>query len=73
MKENYKIETYYLDDDDNIVEPEKATKGVIRELDENGNLVRETWGKFEKEPELTEEELDDYITSLLETENKLRA
>lgn len=73
MEENYKIETYYLDDDDNIVEPEKATKGVIRELDENGNLVRETWGNFEKEPELTEEEFDDYITSLLETENKLRA
>ncbi len=41
-----KIETYYLDDDGNFVEPEKATRGIIRELDESGNLVRETFGRF---------------------------
>lgn len=43
---NNKIETYYLDDDGNFVEPEKATRGIIRELDEDGNLVRETFGRF---------------------------
>lgn len=64
MSEGNKIETYYLDDDNNIVEPEKATKGVIRELDENGNLVRETWGTFSKDEEMSDEELDEYIASL---------
>ena len=52
-----KVETYYLDDDDNIVEPEKATKGIIRELDEDGNLVRETFGTFEERKEISDEEL----------------
>ena len=56
-KEVVKVETYYLDDDDNIVEPEKATKGIIRELDENGNLVRETFGTFEERKEISDEEL----------------
>lgn len=64
MEENYKVETIYLDDDDNIVEPEKATRGVIRELDENGNLVRETWGTFEKVDPISDEDLDYYINNL---------
>ena len=68
MEENYKVETYYLDDNGNMVEPEKATRGVIRELDDNGNLVRETWGTFSDEPRLTGKELDDYIASLIEKE-----
>ena len=58
------VETYYLDDDNNIVEPDKATKGVIRELDENGNLVRETWGTFEPVEEISDEEIDKYLASL---------
>lgn len=69
MNEIYKIETYYLDDDGNIVESEKATRGIIRELNENGNLVRETWGAFSKEPEISDEEFDDYIESLLKEEH----
>lgn len=56
-KEVVKVETYYLDDDDNIVEPENATKGIIRELDEDGNLVRETFGTFEEREEISDEEL----------------
>ena len=56
-KEVVKVETYYLDDDDNIVEPEKATKGIIRELDEDGNLVRETFSTFEERKEISDEEL----------------
>lgn len=66
MNENNKIETYYLDDDGNIVEPEKATRGVIRELDEKGNLVRETFGRFEEQEEVSDEEFDAYIASLVE-------
>lgn len=64
MEENYKIETVYLDDDNNIVEPEKATRGVIRELDENGDLVRETWGTFEKIDPISDEDLDSYIDKI---------
>lgn len=43
---NNKMETYYLDDDGNFVDPDKATRGIIRETDEKGNLVRETFGRF---------------------------
>lgn len=64
MNENKRVETYYLDDDGNMVEPEKATRGIIRELDEEGNLVRETFGTFEKTEEVSDEELNAYIASL---------
>lgn len=64
MEENYKVETVYLDDNNNIVASEKATRGVIRELDENGNLVRETWGTIEKVEPISDEDLDSYIDSL---------
>ena len=37
-------EKYYLDDNHNIVDPDKATKVVINEFDENGVMIRETWG-----------------------------
>lgn len=70
MKESNKIEKYYLDDDGNIVDPEKATRGVIRELDENGNLVNETWGTFSKEPEMSNEELGEYIAELLKKDKE---
>jgi len=72
MEEIKSVETYYLDDNGNIVEPEKATRGVIRELDENGNLVRETWGTFEKASEISDEELDEYVLSLLKSHNKTK-
>lgn len=45
MEENKtRSEAYYLDDDHNIVDPDKATKVVINEFDENGVMIRETWG-----------------------------
>lgn len=72
MEEIKNVETYYLDDDGNLVDPEKATRGVIRELDENGNLIRETWGTFEKQPEISDEELDEYVLSLFEGYNKTK-
>ena len=64
MEENYKVETVYLDDDNNIVDSEKATKGVIRELDEQGNLVRETWGRFEKIEPITDEDIEHSLANL---------
>ena len=36
-----KRELIYLDDENHIVESDKATHAVIRETDENGNLVKE--------------------------------
>ena len=65
-KKIVKVETYYMDDNNNFVEPEKATKGVIRELDADGNLVRETWGTFSPMPEIPEDddEFDKYLASL---------
>lgn len=39
-----KEEVFWFDEDENIIEdPEKAVKGVVRELDEDGNLIQETW------------------------------
>ncbi len=64
IDEKLKVETYYFDDDGNTVEPEKATRGVIREVDEDGNLVRETWGRFEEIPRVSDEDFDEYIASL---------
>ena len=36
-------EIFYLDDANNIVEPEEATHGVIRECKMDGTLVKEIW------------------------------
>lgn len=41
MMEN-REEIYYFDQDGNSCEAEKAVKVIIRELDENGELVNET-------------------------------
>lgn len=39
-----KEEIIWFDKDDNIVESsDDAVKGVIRELDEHGDIVQETW------------------------------
>lgn len=43
-------EAYYLDDDHNIVDPDKASKAVINEFDENGVMIRETWGFVDRVP-----------------------
>lgn len=39
-------EIYYFDKDGNIVDASIAVRCVIRECDENGNLICETWGMF---------------------------
>ncbi len=44
MEKETRSEAYYLDDDHNIVDPDKATKVVINEYDENGVMIREIWG-----------------------------
>ena len=45
-----KSKAYYLDDDHNIVDPDKATKVAINEFDENGIMIRETWGFVNQSP-----------------------
>lgn len=37
-------EIYFFDNSGNIVDESKATKCVIRECKENGELIAETWG-----------------------------
>lgn len=67
--------TYFLDDDNNIVESDKATHTIIQELDDNGNLIREVFGYtkipqkeveddgfLDKEPSpAIQKVLDDYV------------
>ncbi len=74
MEENKvaKVETYYLNDDDEMVDPEEATKGIIRELDEDGNLVRETFGTFYEPPEISDEELNEYMLNLLKERGQIK-
>lgn len=68
-----KSEIYYFDDNDKMVDKEKATKAIIRELDENGNLVREIFGvinhdELEKDEEL--EAMINYLGSEKQTKEK---
>ena len=42
-------EIYYLDKDGNIVDETTATKCVIRECKQNGELICETWGVLKHE------------------------
>lgn len=37
-------EIYYMDDQHNIVDSSEATRCVIRECKNDGELIRETWG-----------------------------
>ena len=37
-------EIYFFDNSGNVVDESKATKCVIRECTENGDLIAETWG-----------------------------
>jgi len=41
-------EIYYLDEEGKAVEKEPAVQAIIRELDEHGNLVRETFGTINR-------------------------
>ena len=40
-------EMYFFDDNGNSVDEENATRFVIRECAENGDLLNETWGYIE--------------------------
>lgn len=68
MEKETKTEVYYFDDFGRTVEPKKATKGIIREVDKDGNLVMETFGSFIQEPEY--DDFDEYIASLEREEEK---
>ncbi len=41
-------EIYYLDENGNLTTQENAVKGITRELDKEGNLVRETFFKIDR-------------------------
>lgn len=66
-----KNEIVYFDNDNHIVDEEKATKAIIRELDENGNLVRETFGTIDNTPtEISDEEFDALMEQIKERRAK---
>ena len=56
-----KSEVFYLDDDNNIVDESVATKMIIREYDENYDLVNEKFmikASSESEYSLSDEDLE---------------
>ena len=46
IDEKIKSEIYYFDEEGNNTDKEHAVSAIIRELDENGNVVRENFGFF---------------------------
>lgn len=55
-----KSDIIYFDAEDNIVEKENAVRAVVRDYDENGNLINETFviiGPVEVSQELSAEDL----------------
>ena len=44
------ITTHFLDDNNNIVPKEESTHFIVRETDENGKLISETFGRMNKKP-----------------------
>ncbi len=58
----YKSNITYLDDDNNVISENKATHAIIRELDENDNLVNEIFmvkkDEFDDRMEITKEEFE---------------
>lgn len=54
-------EIFYLDDNNNFVSEDVATKSVIQVYDDNGNMVREVWGSS-NEPEVEENTDEQYVT-----------
>lgn len=70
-----KEEVFYLDDDNNIVDKDLATKFISRETNEKGELVKESFGSFidniedsPKVDEVKEEDIyvDDEMYNFLE-------
>lgn len=55
-----KSDILFLDDNDNVVEQDQATHAIVRDYDEVGNLIKETFAKIgpmEASKELTAEDL----------------
>ncbi|MGM9568333.1 MAG: hypothetical protein ACI3W6_09160 [Clostridia bacterium] len=44
-----RAEIHYFDDNGSYVDEKKASRCVIREFSENGEMVFETWGTVENE------------------------
>lgn len=65
-------EAYYFDDKGKFTTAEKATHGIIREVDENGMLLRETFGYFASKSQY--DSFDEYTAMLerMEEEEKRR-
>ena len=55
-----KSEISYLDENNNIVDREKATHSIIRQTDEEGNLVMEEFSVDETVPLVDLEDYDDF-------------
>lgn len=49
----------------------RTNEGIVQELDSQGNLVCETFGRFEEETPISDEELDAYLCKLLDKQEKL--
>ena len=57
-----KEEIIFFDDNDNKVDKDIATKFILRREDENGNLIRENFGRIQElSDELSEETVKDNI------------
>lgn len=52
-KPPFRNEIYYLDNNNNIVEYEKATKFISKDYDENGRVISESFGVVQKEEKTT--------------------
>lgn len=48
----------------------RTNEGIIQELDSQGNIIRETFGKFEEVEQISDEELDDYLRDLAVQQEK---
>lgn len=77
-----KYRVFYFDDDDNIVDKDKATHSIIQNYDDNGNFIGETFVSNKKNPQstngnnmgnITSEDIDRMIHErYVEMKSKLR-
>lgn len=64
MNDNLKEEFYYFDDNDNIVDAEKAKKVIVRRVDGNDNLIEEAV----LYTNITEKDIEDFYSKVELTE-----
>ena len=55
--------TYYLDENDNLVSSDKAIKIICQELDENGNIVNETYSYTKNYHPVESQRVKDHVLS----------